>query len=205
MTHPQVDIILKNTIWGQNRVFEETRHRQLLLDQAKKFHPKWLFYFDADERFEDINKKELLESSKYDQVDGIQCFLFDAYMTLNDCEPVIRGEQLHNRRKFFGPEYREVLVLWRNLPHIYFQGLDAREPAGCQQVISDFFCQHYGKAVSIEEWEKTCDYYSKHFPEPYKSKWLNRKGKAIHCKSDFGQPLYNWKELKRKNSLWKYI
>jgi hypothetical protein len=56
--------------------------------------------------------------------------------------------------------------------------------------------RHYGKAKSVEEWERTCEYYGEHLPEPYQSKWRNRRGRAVKrdYKSDFGFPLVKWKD-----------
>ena len=57
----------------------------------------------------------------------------------------------------------------------------------------DLYCQHYGKSLSVEHWEETCDYYIRHFPfDTYGRKWLDRKGRAIHTQSDFMRPLYEW-------------
>lgn len=190
-----VCMILKNTKWRNERLVEETRHRGILLNYAKCYKPKWIFCFDADERFEGI-MRFTLNDEKYKDVDGIRIKLFDAYMTKHDCNPIGKGEELLNSRKYFGPECRETLMLWKNNPDIRFEGLDQREPVGCKNLITDFFCQHYGKAISTNEWEKTCDYYSTNFPEPYKSKWTNRKGKSIHELSDFETPLYSWDEVK---------
>lgn len=63
------------------------------------------------------------------------------------------------------------------------------------------YVRHYGKAISVEEWEKTCDYYGKHFPQ-YSEKWEKRKGKAVHNGvSDFGNKLISWKEKEQKGFL----
>ena len=59
-----------------------------------------------------------------------------------------------------------------------------------QQLSNSF---HYGKSLSVEHWEETCDYYINHFPfQTYGRKWLARKGQAIHTQSDFMRPLYEW-------------
>jgi len=84
--------------------------------------------------------------------------------------------------------------LWRNNEYFEYIGPNRREPSGEKCTVSMFNCQHYGKAISIDQWEETCDYYYNFFPEPYKSKWFKRKGQAIHEISDFGRSLYNWGE-----------
>ena len=60
------------------------------------------------------------------------------------------------------------------------------------------YCRHYGKAISVEEWEAACDDYERWFPEPYRSNWRSRKGNAVHAESDFGRPLYTWDEVKSR-------
>ena len=179
--------------WYSDRVSEETRHRQILLEHARQYNPKWILYFDADERF-DFTRRAIADLP--DTVDGVKVDFYDAYMTPEDKEPYKKGMTLWNFRNKFGPEKREILVLFRNKDYIEFQGLDAREPTGCKRVIHSNNCQHYGKSLSAEQWEETCEYYSRFFPEPYHSKWEQRKGKAIHTQSDFGNPLYDWESVK---------
>ncbi|NCU33402.1 MAG: hypothetical protein EOM23_10865 [Candidatus Moranbacteria bacterium] len=65
------------------------------------------------------------------------------------------------------------------------------------------YVKHYGKAISIEEWEKTCDYYINERGDDqkfktFKNKWLARRGKAIHTMSDFGSELIQWHEREEK-------
>jgi hypothetical protein len=189
--------ILCNKYWEKDRTAQETQHRKLLLDEAKKFNPEWIFYFDADERFE-IDKDKILKLPQ--NIDGIRIKLFDAYITASDNIPYTNTNTntLMNFRKYFGPERRDILMIFRNEKYIEFKGLDAREPIGCKNEITEFYCQHYGKAISEEQWEETCDYYAKNFPEPYKSKWKNRKGKSIHTLSDFQSTLYTWEVVKKE-------
>ena len=192
--HPFIIKIIANKRWQNNyRELEETKHRQLLLEAAQEYHPEWLFYMDADERFEGKIREFLLSCDK--KIDGIRISLFDAYMTPEDYEPYYGGE-LFNFRKYFGPEKREILMIWRNKPQIKFKGLDAREPVVKGKIITKFYCQHYGKALSIKHWEETCNFYSKYFRK-YSEKWTGRKGKAIHVKSDFNRRLYTWQEVKK--------
>ena len=41
---------------------------------------------------------------------------------------------------------------------------------------TDLYCQHYGKSLSVDHWEETCDYDVRHFPfETYGRKWLIEK------------------------------
>jgi hypothetical protein len=56
-------------------------------------------------------------------------------------------------------------------------------------VETSLYCQHYGKSLSVEHWEETCEYYMRHFPfDTYGRKWRDRKGRAIHTQSDFMRP-----------------
>jgi len=54
--------------------------------------------------------------------------------------------------------------------------------------------KHYGKSISIEQWEETCKYYMKSVPV-LADKWEKRLGKAIHTKSDFDRKLITWKDI----------
>jgi hypothetical protein len=93
-------------------------------------------------------------------------------------------------------------MLWRNRPEIHFAQHHAREPGGLKNVRTDLYCQHYGKSLSVDHWEETCDYYIKHFPfETYGRKWMKRKGKGIHTESDFQRPLYAWGNTLFSNSV----
>jgi len=192
--HPSVLKVIENKIWKKNRLIEETENRKILLEYAQHYNPEWIFYSDCDERFEG-NIKEFLLSKESKNVDGIRIQLFDAYITKDDKESYL-NEKLFNFRKKFGPERRDILMIWKNKPEVVFEGLDQREPIVNGNVITKFFCQHYGKSLSVEHWEQTCDYYINNFPEPYVSKWEKRKGKAIHDRSDFDRDLLKWEDVK---------
>jgi hypothetical protein len=127
--------------------------------------------------------------------------LFDAYLTEDDHDPYTAGRTLLNFRRYFGPERRDILMLWKNDASVRFAGLDAREPIVNGAITTRFLCQHYGKSLSERHWEETCRYYSTYFPEPYGSKWEARIGKAIHRKSDFGRLLYTWDEVTKHSVL----
>ncbi|WP_081841392.1 glycosyltransferase family 2 protein [Alicyclobacillus macrosporangiidus] len=194
--HPAVLDVIETRRWRYNRLEEETRHRQLLLEAAQAYRPDWLFYADCDERFEgDI--REFLLSKEAESIDGIRISLFDAYMTPDDCQPY-RGGPLFGFRVYFGRECRNILMIWKNNDRVKFVGTDAREPVVSGNIITRFYCQHYGKAISLAQWDETCDYYSIYFPEVYSKKWRSRKGKGIHSVSDFGTVLCTWDEVKRQ-------
>lgn len=200
----KVFLIVENKKWRQgtdNRLLSETRHRGLLLQLANKYmNFKWCMCCDADERYVGDIKSFVANNDMDTQPDGIRIQLFDAYMTENDDKPYRKGQQLMNFRTYFGPECRNILMLWKNLPTVQYVGLDAREPRCSTELKIDFYCQHYGKSLSYEHWEETCNYYVDNFPwEPYGVKWSARKGKALHKLSDFGRPLYKWGDQLFKN------
>ncbi len=163
------------------------------MSEAKKFATKddWFVYLDADERVEyDWSK---LYKLSHDVI-GIKMRLYDFYITPEDVN------DKYYTRKYIGPEFRDILIAFRNLPTLEYKYLDQREVIlGAEgKVLNEGYVKHYGKAISVEEWEKTCDYYSNHFPM-YAEKWKKRKGKAVHNGySDFGNELIKWGEKGEK-------
>jgi hypothetical protein len=195
--HPKVLLAIQNTNWLpeiNDRLISETRHRALLLKYASLlYNPKWFLCCDADERYFGQIKEFFDYQYENNAPVGIRVSLFDAYMTKEDSEPVNTESKLVNFRKYFGLERRDILMIWNREADAKFIGLDAREPTINSLTKNDFYAQHYGKSLSIEQWEETCNYYARHFPEEtYGEKWRNRKGRAIHEVSDFGTPLKAW-------------
>ena len=176
--------VIRGDAWRKDRLTEETRHRALLLDMCKT---DWVYCFDADERL-------IGELPTVLNADGYRFALFDGYMTADCSSPYIEGE-LSRLDRMWGPERRDILMLFRKSKAEY-KGLDKREPNVYGVVeLASARIKHFGKCLSIDHWEETCDYYANHFPEPYKTKWRQRKGKAIHTKSDFGRELLTWDNL----------
>jgi hypothetical protein len=193
--HPKVALIVANEAWERDidaRKRAEGRHRGLLLDMARAQLPHdWMFCFDPDERVSG-DVRAYLGGLRAD-VDALRVRLFDAYMTPEDNDAYTPDRTLMDFRRFYGPEQRDILMFWRNRETIGFAEGDGRMPRGMTSVETDLYCQHYGKSLSVDHWEETCDYYIQHFPyETYGAKWEARKGKAIHTESDFGNPLHEW-------------
>jgi len=190
--------------WRTNREAEETRHRDLLLNKIRELGADWCFCFDADER--------LVGSLPENPPLGCQGYrlrLFDGYLTPQR-QGVYSGGPLVELQRMWGPEYRDILMMFR-AGNARYQGLDKREPLVTGQILQaehpngdPVVVKHYGKCLSVEHWEETCEYYSTHFPK-YRAKWEARKGKAIHTKSDFGRPLFNWKNLMFNSGIWRKI
>ena len=194
--HPKVALIVANQAWEQDvaaRKLAEGRHRGLLLDLARAELPHdWMLCFDPDERIAG-DLRGLVAGLDAEPCDAVRVKLFDAYMTQEDCEPYRPDLPLLDFRRFYGPEQRDILMLWRNRAEIHFAEGHGRTPGGMERVKTELYCQHYGKSLSVAHWEETCDYYIRHFPfETYGRKWTERKGQAIHAESDFKRPLYEW-------------
>lgn len=194
--HRSVVAIVRNHRWlpgSAARLEAETHHRQLLLDVARQVaDPNWIMCADADERY--IGPiKEFFDSDYESAPDYVRISLFDSYLTPRDSRAIKKGQALLGSRRFFGPERRDILMIFKNKPQINFTGLDAREPDTFGEGMVLFSCQHFGKSISTEQWEQTCSYYVDHFPwDSYGQKWASRRGKSIHRKSDFNRSLYKW-------------
>lgn len=185
--HKNVRRVVRGRHWDLNRLRAEYQTRQLILEEAKKDSPEWFLYFDADERIE-------YSFNGYKHYDGIVMRLFDFYITTEDID------KPYYERRWLGPEYRDILMMFKNTPEVRYCVPDQREAilgfgARCYY---GGYVKHYGKAISVEQWEKTCNYYATWFPEPFRSKWKGRKGKAVHTLSDFGRPLIQWHEKDEK-------
>lgn len=196
--HPIVKGIIRGAVWDTNRERAEYQNRQAVLDLARRSSQlksdDWFVYMDADERLEfDINYFKKCSNS----IDGVKMTLFDFYITKDDVD------KNYKEREWMGPEYRVILFMFKNGSAAGYSIPDQREVTlkGYPTVITTGYVKHYGKSISIQQWEDTCEYYSKNFPK-YATKWRNRKGKAIHTKSDFGRTLIKWKD---KNDLTKII
>lgn len=188
--------ILCGSKWSERRTEEETRHRRTLLRHAARYRPQWIICMDADERVcGDV--RGVLKAVSSD-VSGLRFPLFDAYLTSDYQEPY-QGGDLSELERLYGPERRDILMAWRCGKRFAYLGQDQREPVAAPwaRVVttSDLLVQHFGKALSVDRWEVKCDYYAGYFPEPYRSKWLERKGKAVHVESDFGAPLVSWQQI----------
>lgn len=188
--HKLVKCVITSDKWesrSEVRKMLETTQRQDLYDYAMRKEEKidWMLYFDGDEHFyfDDINW-------------GFDCSyyfrLFDVYITTSDIDkPFID-------REYVGCEYRDIPMLFRPNSKVRFYN---RVPLGINPMrVMGGTIKHFGKGISVEHWEETCDYYINHLNERMPNgedisvKWKRRKGKAIHTLSDFGLPLIKWRD-----------
>ena len=121
--HPKVALIVANQAWEQDvdaRKLAEGRHRGLLLDMARAELPHdWMLCFDPDERVTG-DLRGFVQGPGVEDCDSVKVQLFDAYMTQEDNAPYRPELPLLDFRRFYGPEQRDILMLWRNRPEISF-------------------------------------------------------------------------------------
>lgn len=187
--------------WDTDRERAEWQNRQAVYELAQEnAEPEdWFIYFDADER---IDYKSFDKSVLDGQADYIVMDLFDFYITPEDEDKVYNGDLISLRDKI-GPEYREILMMFRQKTMPRWHLPDQRIPTlqnPFSNGIKHGYVRHYGKCISKEHWNNTCDYYANHFPK-YSEKWSARRGKAVHKESDFGRPLITWDEREEKGVL----
>jgi hypothetical protein len=194
--------VIRGDRWRKDRKMENTRHRAILLHHAQAIGAPWCLCFDADERLVGDLPALKPPNSLFTIPDGFRFRLFDGYLTKERQEPY-QGGDLRDLPRMWGPEFRDIIMLFRT-DKAQYVGSGRREPLMAGPFgLAPIKVKHYGKCISVEQWEETCNYYSTHFKEPFKSRWELRKGKAIHTQSDYGRPLYTWQELMDRPDVWK--
>lgn len=189
--HPAVKSVIGVKKWDSKTELAiiEKYQRQALIVEAQKDNPDWFVYLDADERlfynFVELN----------DDIDVIYSRLFDFYITDEDKDRKYNGN-LPSMRRWCGPEYRDIVAVFRNKPTTRFTRVDSRNPevTPYDTKISSGFIRHYGKSISIKDWERRCDFYIGRAKE-YALIWEKRKGKAVHTESDFNRSLRTWEDV----------
>jgi len=198
--YKDVITLFENKNWQKSREQEETKHRQFLLEKAREMYGvgNWIYCFDADEVLEspDIMKIRVMTLGLTKIHTAYSFRLFDAFATEQDNKDYV-DEPLWNFRKFFDFRCREIIMLWLDSKNRNFVGLDRREPnIPMNQVKMAGYCQHYGKALSRERFNKKCDYYVNYFPK-YSKKWRERKDKFILGGNDTDFKVGKWKQVKK--------
>ena len=69
-----------------------------------------------------------MEQTHSSDYDGVRVQLFDAYMTPDDQAAYQADRELLGFRRFFGPERRDILMLWRNRSEVVFAKAWAESP-----------------------------------------------------------------------------
>jgi glycosyltransferase involved in cell wall biosynthesis len=193
-----VSEVIENKNWEKDpkkRLELEGTQRDEIYRKCLKYNPDWVYYFDADE-FIEFDKNSLFGIT----ANAIRCQFFDFYITDEDVDKHFL------ERKYCGLEYREIITLFKPEMGLNFPHREPFVPNKNELIFGKV--KHYGKAISVDEWEKTCDYYSNYLYEIndgilISDKWEKRKGKAIHKISDFGTKLITWEDTLKLNLIKK--
>lgn len=198
-SHPLVKEIYESTIWSTDRYTEEYRNRQILLDMARDSilvsSDDIFVYQDADEylEFDLIKLKQLFKT-----YDAVKMNLWDFYITPFDIN------KNYLAREYIGREYRNIMFFFKNNPNLKYYLPDQREVTlpYYYKVITYGNVKHFGKAISIKQWDETCKYYVDNFPK-YAEKWKGRIGKAVKrdMLSDFETELIKWNNKSLENGI----
>lgn len=182
--------VFRAAMWsGEGGSFGEGAQRDKLLQMMKRdSRCEWVLQLDADERI--ANPAGLLALTRQDK-DAWVMPLVDYYITPGDADLVDRCSPQEVRHAF-GPEVRWTLVLFRLQSWTFVSRGDVREPQGFRRARigrSTIVIEHYGKSISVEDWDRKARFYIEHYPA-YREKWKDRLGKAVHeSRSDFGHVL----------------
>lgn len=185
-------VVLRAQEWsGEGGRLGEGLQRDFLLQRIRRgSRCGWVLQLDADERI--ARPDQLMELAVDADTDAWVLPLLDFYITPDDANATDRVEP-GRVRKWFGPETRWTLCMFRPVRGIFVSRGVVREPQGFAPAkvrrTNGVIVEHYGKSVSVADWERKADFYIAQYPE-YRAKWLERKGRAVHAYiSDFGAPL----------------
>ena len=193
--HPSVKHVIEGKEWdptpqGRNKA-EGTLRQQVFKYARDQANADWVYYFDSDEYayFENIDFT----------ADCYYFRLFDFYITEED------KDKHYLQREWMGPEYRDIPMLFKATQQLLFE---QRIPLNRGRTAFGGYVKHYGKAISVEEWDKTCNYYINHrwnggIHNSLLERWKSRVGKAIHTVSDFNRPLIRWEERNNTSKIIK--
>lgn len=186
-SHPAVVEVIESDLEDPNRERAEWFNRQQVLNSVRRFlqPDDWIFYADGDEHIHNLTRERLTE---LDKAQLVAVRLFDAHITEEDQD---WPEERYADRQWVGPEWALTPVLYRARLPWQWRSPDQRVLYCGKRVpitIAGTMI-HYGKALSVERFERKCQYYAEVFGPKYAAKWHARRGKAVHTQSDFGHPL----------------
>ena len=197
--HSTVKKVIRNDTWlmsPKDRILAEG-YRQQVYETAVRAGADYVYVFDADEFIEPTDKSGFNIDP---EVDAYYFKLFDFYITEGD------KDRPYWSRQYMGPEYRGIPMLFKVSSKLNFT---QRVPRGIgPNIVFGGYVKHYGKAMSVEQWEADCDYYANvrwnnGKQQALRQRWMDRKGKAIHTESDFGRPLITWEERENTSKIVK--
>ena len=191
--HSAVAEVVTSDLFDPDRERAEWWNRKVVLHSARRFitHTDWICYFDADEQIEEFDST-LLDNSECELI-SLMCF--DPHITEEDKD---LPQERYRERKYVGQEFYPLPFFFRNTLDLDYFYQDQRLPYVNFESTKQYMggkLLHWGKGISEEIWERKCDYYADVFGPKYSEKWANRRGKAIHTESDFGNPLVLWDDI----------
>jgi|TARA_Y100000310_G_scaffold328684_1_gene397213 glycosyltransferase involved in cell wall biosynthesis len=192
--HPIVNEVLTSDCFDPDRERAEWYCRQTIMQSARRFigPADWIVYFDGDEWLFDFDKEML---SNPDAPPCIACKSFESFITPED-----EGYHDFRDREWVGPEWELAHYFYRNqfvdgwhLPDQRHATLRVRMGVPPLNGV----VRHWGQGISVQNFERKCNYYTSTFGPKYAEKWEKRKGHAVRegYTSHFGTKLVRWQDV----------
>ena len=192
-SHPAVRETVTSTLMDPDRERAEWWTRQLVLRSVLRFTKEedWVVYFDGDEILEEFDPAIL-----NDDCEMVALESYDTYITPEDKDV---SEWNFSQREWVSREFQLAPYFYSCRIPLEFYKPDQRNidlPVGSRYKLAGKV-RHWGKGLSVNLWEKKCQYYAQTFGPKYAEKWLSRVGQAVKedYKSDYGLPLVKWSDV----------